>query len=103
MSSSRAAQPLERFPSAVRITAGADRGCLSAVRAIVLWDRRAARIVRTAGAESGDTWSALGGPAPDCCRTPIQKGNRMSHIGNFVSHIKSDLTGPGPAGTVDFP
>jgi hypothetical protein len=27
----------------------------------------------------------------------------MSHIGNFVSHIKSDLTGPGAASTVDSP
>ena len=27
----------------------------------------------------------------------------MSHIGNLMSHIKSDLTGPGAAGTVDSP
>ena len=27
----------------------------------------------------------------------------MSHIGNFVSQIKSDLTGPRAAGTVDSP
>ena len=27
----------------------------------------------------------------------------MSHMGNFVSRIKSDLTGPGAAGTVDSP
>ena len=27
----------------------------------------------------------------------------MSHIGNLMSHIKSDLTRPGAAGTVDSP
>ena len=27
----------------------------------------------------------------------------MSHIGNLMSHIKSDLTGPGASGTVDSP
>ena len=33
----------------------------------------------------------------------MQKGNRMSHIGNLMSHIKSDLSAPGAQSTVDSP
>src|SRR4051812_36568972 len=36
-------------------------------------------------------------------RTRIQKGNRMSHMGDLLSHIKSDLTGRSDASTVDSP
>jgi hypothetical protein len=35
--------------------------------------------------------------------TRIQKGNRISNMGNLLSHIKSDLTGRGVASTVDSP
>src|SRR3954447_14971171 len=52
---------------------------------------------------SRPTCSALGGPARDCCRDPNTEGNRISNMGNLLSHIKSDLTGRRAASTVDSP